>query len=485
MMENQLSPFNFVEEKNKQQQERKFYKLYVGIDIGASFHVAACIQFQAFMDPTGREWKRVKTMKFNADSLGLTTFLDALKQAEKAASVKRNEILILLEPTGGHYSFLITQLLLQEGYELFQVENKSVKEFRERTLGISEKSDAMDARIMAYMGFHKTLHPNLHGVRLLKPASQIQSIFRTLTRDRWLLSVQLTRRKNQVQQLLQITHPDLKVAFKKPGSLTALRFVRIYPSGVDLLGKSEEELKNSLIQVGAKATAKKASQALYEITKRSLAIQSPHLLGRQKMLIEEALRLEESIKDVDAYITSLLHGNVEQGIEKHPYTDLLYSLPFMSDTWACTLVGTIGDIDRFNTYKEFKKHLGVSAENSQSGTSVKGTRQTFSGARDTRRVLFQMALIVIATKKRPTVFRAYYNSLVERGMPKRKAIGHMCGKIAKLIYTILKNRQPYDSIIHAKACGIPWEDIYDSKIQNIDSDSYLVKAMELNGEEIE
>lgn len=61
----------------------------------------------------------------------------------------------------------------------------------------------------------------------------------------------------------------------------------------------------------------------------------------------------------------------------------------------------------------------------------------------------------------------------------------MWGKIAKLIYTILKNRQPYDSIIHAKACGIPWEDIYNSKIQNIDSDSYLVKAMELNGEEIE
>lgn len=119
MMENQLSPFNFMEGKKEQQQERKFYKLYVGIDIGASFHVAACIQFQAFMDPTGREWKRVKTMKFNADSLGITTFLEALKQAEKAASVNRNEILILLEPTGGHYSFLITQLLLEEGYELF------------------------------------------------------------------------------------------------------------------------------------------------------------------------------------------------------------------------------------------------------------------------------------------------------------------------------------------------------------------------------
>ncbi|MCM3562011.1 hypothetical protein M4D57_26475, partial [Brevibacillus borstelensis] len=40
-------------------------------------------------------------------------------------------------------------------------------------------------------------------------------------------------------------------------------------------------------------------------------------------------------------------------------------------------------IDGFIFYatlvKEFKKYLGVSAENKQSGTSVKGTRQTFSG----------------------------------------------------------------------------------------------------------
>nr|WP_312109931.1 IS110 family transposase [Brevibacillus reuszeri] len=148
--------------------------------------------------------------------------------------------------------------------------------------------------------------------------------------------------------------------------------------------------------------------------------------------------MEESLQKIDENIHALLHGNPEKGTSPHPYIELLCSLPVMSDGWACTLIGVIGDIERFSTFKEFKKYLGVSAENKQSGTSVKGTQQTNSCVRDSRRVLFQMALVLIAHTGGPNVFASYYKRLVERQTPKRKAIGHMCGKVAKIIYTILK-----------------------------------------------
>jgi len=474
-------PFNFLSNQETIQ-ERKMYQFFIGIDIGSSFHVASCIHFQAFLDPKGQEWKRSKTMKFNADSAGITSILNAFKQVERQFGVQRDDFFILLEPTGGHYSFLIQQVLLYEGYTLFQVENKAVKNFRESHLGITEKSDAMDAKVMSYMGWHKTLHPHMHGVRLIKPASVSQSIFRTIMRDRWFLNTQLTRRKNQIQQLLQVTHPDLKAAFKKPSSPSVLRFILRYPTGIDLQGATQDELRQAMIEAGANSVATKASRILYEHSLYTVAIPVPHLIGRQKWMIEEALRIEQSIKDLDKHIQGLLHGNVQQGISPHPYTKLLYSFPFMSDNWACTLIGTIGDVDRFNTYKEFKKYMGVSAENKQSGTSVKGTRQTFSGVRDTRRVLFQMALIMIATKKQPTVFSMYYNRLVEREMNKKKAIVHLCGKIAKLIYTTLKTGQEYDSKKHAQACGIAWESKYDKKLEKIDDEAFHDEALRFIGE---
>ncbi|MBM7694016.1 transposase [Peribacillus deserti] len=477
-----IVPFSFVEpEKEEKKITRKMYQFFVGVDIGAKFHVAACIPFQAFTDPKGVEWKRSKTMKFNANSVGLAGFLQALKHTEEITGSKKDEFLILLEPTGGHYSYLVQQVLLQEKYEVYLVENSAVKDFREKTLGITEKSDSVDARVMAYMGWHKILHPSMKGVSLLKPASVAQSIFRTVTRDRWLMNTQLTRRKNQVQQLLTVTHPDLGVAFKNLGSISVMKFVLKYPTGQDLKNQSQENIRKAMIEAGAKKVATKASQALAEVVPNSIGTNVPHLVGRQMWVIDEALRIEESIKGIDEYIKELLHGNPDKGTKPHPYTELLFTFPFMSDVWACTLIGAIGDVERFNTYKQFKKYLGVSAENKQSGISVKGARMTFSGVRDARRVLYQMAMIIIATKSQPSVFSVYFHRLKDRNMNGKTAIGHMCGKIAKILYTMLKNGQKYDPKAHALAAGIPWDSIYDKRTKEIDSEQFYEGALRLAG----
>ncbi|MEC2559183.1 transposase, partial [Bacillus cereus] len=320
MSEKTVAPFSFIEDSKEKEKENKrmIYQLFVGIDIGSTFHVASCIPFQSFLDPKGREWKRSKTMKFNADSLGITQFLQALEHMEKQLGIYRSDFLILLEPTGGHYSYLLQQVLLNGNFDVYLVENSAVKDFREKHLGITEKSDAVDARVMSYMGWHKTLHPYMKGVNLLKPASVTQSIFRSLTRDRWLLNTQLTRRKNQVQQLLMVTHPDLKVAFKKLGTPSVMKFVLKYPTSKDLKLATQEELRQTMIESGAKRIATKASEALAKVTAKSITIDVPHLVGRQSWIIEEALRIEESIKGIDNHIQELLHGNASKGIKPHP-----------------------------------------------------------------------------------------------------------------------------------------------------------------------
>lgn len=358
-MKDTITPFSYGNDtQDKHQGQRKFYQFYVGIDIGASFHVASCIQFEAFLDPKGIAWKRTKTMKFNSDSAGIAEFLEALRKIEKQFSLTKKDFLILLEPTGGHYSYLVQQVLLNEGYNLFQVENRAVGEFRKNNLGISEKTDSMDAKVMAYMGWHKQLHPHMQGVSLLRPQSVLQSLFRTVMRDRWYLNVQLTRRKNQVQQLLKVTHPDLNKAFKRLSSPSVMKLVLEYPTGLHMKDATPEELYNALLKAGAKSVAKKAANTLAKIMPNTVSVPVEHLVGRQKWVIEEALRLEESIKLIDKEIHTLLWGNTDKGIDSHPYTEILLSLPFVSENIACTLIGVIGDIERFNTYKEFKNILG-------------------------------------------------------------------------------------------------------------------------------
>lgn len=433
-----------------------FHRFYVGIDIGYKFHVAACIQREQFLDPN-QAWKRAKTLKFTSDSSGLSMVLSALEEVSRDP----RDFFILMEPTGGHYAYVVLKLLMDKGYEVFQVENRGVKDFRERTLGLREKSDQIDARVMAYMGFYRAWNPGLVSVQLVTPASSDQMLFRTLVRDRWLLSQQLTRRKNQIQQMFAVTNPDLKEVFAKPARPTVLRLAQRYPTAQEIAAASEEELRQALVDVGARSMARKVAHELKSRPTEMVLVDAPQLVRRQNWLIEEAQRTTEAIQGLDAEMHLVLHGDPDRGIAPHPYTELLFSLPTMSDIWACTLIGVIGDVNRFKTYRQFTKYLGFAPENAQSGSSVDKTRLTYSGVRDARRVLFQMILVLISPKGGRNVFKAFYEHRLlgsgGRKVSKMSAIGHVCGKMAHVIYGCLKSGTPYDASRHAKACGILWD----------------------------
>ena len=76
---------------------------------------------------------------------------------------------------------------------------------------------------------------------------------------------------------------------------------------------TQDELRQTLITIGAKTIATKASSTLAELLPNTLALNIPHLAERQTWLIEEALRIDEAIKRMDKQIASLLYGDKEKG----------------------------------------------------------------------------------------------------------------------------------------------------------------------------
>ncbi len=133
---------------------------------------------------------------------------------------------------------------------------------------------------MAYMGWHKTLHPDIRSARIVRPVSAEQVLYRTLTRDRWLLTTQLTRGRNQIQQLFSVTNPELKRAFKKTGALSVLKLALKYPAAQEMAQITRDELRQTLITNGARTTATKASMTLAELLPNTLALNIPHLAER-------------------------------------------------------------------------------------------------------------------------------------------------------------------------------------------------------------
>jgi transposase len=428
--------------ETEERRQEPIFRWYAGIDIGYKFHEAACIPFEVFCRRND-SWKRTKTLKFNSDSEGIHALLEALAEA----SPNPKEFCVLMEPTGGFYGFVVMKVLQEHGYNVFYVENKGVKDFREKTLGIAEKTDRIDAKVMAYMGWHKELHPELKNVRLVNPEAPAQAVFKALVADRWSLNKQLTRRKNQLQQIFSVTNPELKSVFTSGTATKSMRrLVTKYPSGQDMAKATEEELRQALVSAGARSVAAKKSGDLKALLDKTQAISIPHFIRRQNMLIQDMDRIEAIIAELDIDIKEL--------VDSHPWKDILWSFPVMSYTWACTIIGSIGDVDRFSNYKQFKRYVGFSSENKKSGTSVHSTRLSYSGVRETRRVLFQMVMTMLTPNAGDNVFKIYFNALVERKMVKMKAMGHVAGKFAQVLYGCLKKGELYNREIHARGMGM-------------------------------
>jgi len=155
-------------------------RTYVGIDVGYREHVVAAVPLPLFNPRTHPDgWKRVRTLRFASDATGhkrLQAYLDR-------HSSHVTDFLILLEPTGGYYGLVLQMYLLGHGYTVLQVENKAVTEYREKVLGAETKTDDVDARLMARMGFlHETVGEEF-SVQPVVVANPAQAALRVMVRD--------------------------------------------------------------------------------------------------------------------------------------------------------------------------------------------------------------------------------------------------------------------------------------------------------------
>lgn len=422
--------------------DKRFHAYYVGIDIGYRFHEAACIPYSNFFDEQ-QTWRKAKTLKINADGYGISELLVHLA----TVSHDPEEFSIVLEPTGSFYGACLTKALEDAGYKVHFISNKTVKDFKETRLGIINKSDRIDSLVMAYISFQKALTPSTYGIELCIGPSTTQAAFRGLSADRWELQKQLQRRKNQLRGILAATHPELKYVFASGTTqATVLRLIRKFPTALGMVGMSEKELLKELVDINLLNRAKERSKKLRLLLEKPVVINYPQLVTRQQMIVSDIERIRANIEYVDR--------QAEDMVDCHPYKQILWSFPIRGYIWSCTLIGAIGDINRFSNYKKFKRYLGFTPDNKTSGTSINSSRLSHQGVRPTRRVLFQMAVAILSPRIKDNSFKIFYNGLLERHMPKKKALGHVAGKLAQVMYGCLKYNRLYDPDVHSKAMRI-------------------------------
>jgi transposase len=415
------------------------------MDVGYREHVAAAIPLSTFNALRFQDkWKRAKTLHFTSDAAG---FKQLRRYLEKL-STHPADFLILLEPTGGYYAMTVLMYLIGEGYCVLQVENKAVKDYREKVFGSETKTDDTDARLMARMGFLHEMVGEEFSIQPVHVTQPDDAALRVMVRDLIKLQKEITRRRNQLQQVLTVTFPELKSFFARSTAAPAVRaLLERYPTPQELSLADPDDIADVLHTAHAYAHAKRAEELL-ALAKGSAGVTSlVHHQWRQGWILKQLPILEKAREE--------LIEQLRRAIALHPYTPILESLPVKGPIWTATLIAVIGNVDRFQNYNAFKAYLGWYPRLAQSGSSLNRSGLAVNAVRLSRRVLGQMSVVLLAPTVRTTPFREYYARLVARGMKPATALGHLAGKLSVVLYGMLKAMQPYDEQKHRKALGLP------------------------------
>lgn len=231
-------------------------RYYLGVDIGYKEHVAVVIGLETFVRGDER-WKRARCVHFASTQAGLRKFQRYLDRFATDPSV----FFGLCEPTGGHYGATTFQYLLDQAYGMNLVENATVKHMRDKIFPGMPKTDEMDARVMARMGYLHEAVGEEFALRPLTIADPDDAHLLALCRDSWKLSTTITRARNQFTQLMAVTFPELKTFFTSSVSTIApVRLIAAYPTPALLAATPSDQVYEVLWKAGAYQHARRVDE---------------------------------------------------------------------------------------------------------------------------------------------------------------------------------------------------------------------------------
>ena len=313
--------------------------------------------------------------------------------------------LVVMESTGIFWKSIF-ETLETAGIKTCVVNARHVKNVPGR------KTDVMDSEWLATLARAGLLKPSFI------PPKDLREL-RLIGRHRMKLHSMLAGEKNRLHKILD----DAGIRL----------------SGVvsDINGVSAKEMVTGLIEnkpvdelvLCARGRLKAKAEELRDSLSESISERHKFLLQRIQNHIQH---LEQEIREMDDYLFAAMTPYQEQW-------SIMQTLPGVDKFSAAMLIIEIGtDMEQFGNSGQLASWAGMCPGNNESAGKRKSGRAR-KGNRSGRRILCEVAN---AARKTNSQFKGKYQGLVIRRGHKRAiiAVGH---KILRVIYSMLKNNQPY------------------------------------------
>jgi transposase len=358
--------------------------------------------------------------------INLNEFTESIKQFKKIEKKERGKISFALEGKNG-YSAPFDQLLINQGFTLYHVDNLKLKRFREAFAGEwrDDQRDALMLSKMLKLKDHINSQREKVFIKIEKPSPLTESL-KLLSRHQQTLIDEKVRLTNRLRKkLLEVGPEILKLAKLKNKKLIAI--LAQYPD----FSKYKRITVKSLLKI--KGIGKK--QAPFLLKRLNHLEYMPGLTDIYKTIIfsyaKRISELQEEIKDLDKKLDEIGEKSKEV---KH-----LKTIPGIATKLASRFMGEIGDIHRFPSEKQLAIYCGIACVDNNSGKVTKA-RVVYKANKICKQTLINMAGCSIRFSPQCKV---YYLKKQAEGKNHNHILRCLARQLIKVIYQMLTEDRDY------------------------------------------
>jgi len=389
------------------------FDCFVGIDVskdkfdacGITSSEAKLFQFSTTMDRKGFEKLKGHLVAFSISS-----------------------VLIGMESTASYHANLFSYLV-SEGYKVLLINPLLISNYVKMQLR-KTKTDKKDAVVIAQFLL-------ANGDTLVQRATpSLISDLRDLSRQRESLVDEMTSRKIEIKQLLNITFPELE---HMTGIFTKaiLKLLQQYPSVFALRDVDLGQLSQMLIADSYGHKREAFAAELIKTAHSSIGSKSTakEMILKQKIAL--LLHIEDALQEITVMLIEMSRKLMEEEI------NIMTSIKGIGDKSAANfLIEMGGDINQYERSGKIIAMAGLDPAVYQSGKHDGKGRITKRGNRHLRRIIWLMTTSVIQYSD---VFKVYYLKRRKEGLPYKMAVLATAHKLVRVIYAMLTHRTTFCS----------------------------------------
>ena len=228
--------------------------------------------------------------------------------------------------------------------------------------------------------------------------------------------------------------PEFLKIFKDISVKSAMYLIKNHPSPEIVSSVGLESLTDILRKVSRGKLTQGRIKELFEAAKQSIGINE----GKESILMEIE-HLVSAIENENRFIDDL-ENQMAHYLHQIPYSHCMLSIKGIGLITVAGLIGEVGDFKKFNTISEMMKLAGLNLFEISSGKHSGKRRISKRGRSLMRKLLYFAAINVV---KSHGIMHEPYQEMLDRGMPKMKALVAIARKLLGLIFALARDNTVY------------------------------------------